>query len=131
MYPQEEPLAENLPFLATELRKRFRRKIRSLTVSYETLNGFAINPMRNWSCTKPVTDSYETVKDPYFPTKPFPKFRSAKNRFSARDSSRGYTGRILTGSVELWILFLGVLPHSVTFSSLQNLFCEFRNKPIF
>ena len=57
--------------------------------------------MRSSSCTKPVTGSYETVKDPYFPTKPFRKFRSAKNRFSTRGSSRGYTGRTLTGSVEL------------------------------
>ena len=101
MYPQEEPLAENLFFFATELRKRFRRKVRSLTVSYETLNDFAINPMRSWSCTKPVTGSYETVKDSYFPTKPFPKFRNTKSGFSARGCSRGYTGRTLTSSVEL------------------------------
>ena len=57
--------------------------------------------MRSWSCTKPVTGSYGTVRNPYFPTKPFPKFRGAKNEFSARGCSRGYTGRTLASSVEL------------------------------
>ena len=81
--------------------------------------------------TKPLRVSYETVKDPHFPTKPFFKFRSGKKGFSAKGSSHGYTGRTFKGSVELKIRFLCILTHFETFSSLRNLFCGFRKEPIF
>ena len=47
----------------------------SFTVSYETLNGIAINLMESCFCTKPLRISYETVNDPYIPMKSVFKFR--------------------------------------------------------
>ena len=37
--------------------------------------------MKSWFYAKPLRVSYETVKDPYFPTKRFLQFRSEKMVF--------------------------------------------------
>ena len=82
-YTREELFSEN-PFFVIELRKGFVEKYPSFTVSYETINGFAINPMKSWFCMKPATVSYETVNDRYFPTKPFFQIFSKKNVFQQK-----------------------------------------------
>ena len=87
--------------------------------------------MKSWFCTKPMRVSYEAVKDPHFPTKPFFNFHSEEKGFSAKRSSRGYTRRTIKGSVELKIHFLSILAHFETFSSPRNLFSGFRREPIF
>ena len=103
VYPLEEPF---LPL--RNLKKVSYENTDPLELHIKTLDGFAINPMKLWFCTKPLRVSYEALKDPYFHTKPFFKFHSEKKGFSVKGSSLVFAGRTFKGSVELKNRFLSI-----------------------
>ena len=58
-------------------------------------------------------------------------FKSSCETVAKKWISRGYTGRIFKGSIELNIRFFGIWIHSEDFSGLRNLFSGFRKNLIF